>query len=257
MEVGSGDLTLQRRAQEEAAREREALVPRIPSISVQVEGANPAEVGITLDGQALASTLVGEQVPTDPGERVLVGTRGSERVEANVRLAEGERQVVVLRFVQPSTPIAPQPVAQPEVSKSQPTPSAVTVPGVVSDKVPPSSTSRMSERPWTRNAAWIGASIGGAGLLVGATTGAIILGRKGELEDSKSCQDYRCAPGKQDDVDSFNMLRTVSSVGLIGGGVLLAAGVGLLVIPLGADAGKRTSSGLFLLPNGVGARGAF
>ena len=261
--LGGGDVSLQQRAQADAMQERDALLPRIPSILIQLEGAAPGDVTISVDGQPIASALVGEKLPADPGERVIAALRGTERVQTTVKLTEGQHQTAVLRFVErasappavaanPPPSTTPEPKATGPLAHSPPTPTPVTAaPPVEATPLAPA-----SGRSTTRTLGWVGVGVGGAGLALGAVTGAMLLGRKGELQDSASCHDYKCLPSKSSDVSSFNTLRTVSGVGLIAGGVLLGAGVGLLLVPVheGADSSRTT---LLLGPTGLSARGVF
>ncbi len=78
------------KAQKDANEERAALVPRIPSVRVILDGADPAEVFVTLNDQLLPSALLGVKRPTDPGKLRVKGVRGEQVVDANVELAEGE-----------------------------------------------------------------------------------------------------------------------------------------------------------------------
>src|SRR5688572_19691729 len=48
--VSGGDEAVQKQAQGEAQTELDALSPKIPNVIVQLEGATPAEVKVTVDG---------------------------------------------------------------------------------------------------------------------------------------------------------------------------------------------------------------
>ena len=96
--------------------------------------------------------------------------------------------------------------------------------------------------------------------LVGAVTGAISLSKVGDLEEK--CPDHRCSPADQATADQARTLGTVSTVGFIAGGALVAAGVVLLVIrPSGGDP-AAARSGLRVTaatagPGGITLRGTF
>ena len=90
------------------------------------------------------------------------------------------------------------------------------------------------------------------GLLLGSITGAMVLSKKAKLED-EGCVNYHCYTSQQDDVDSINSLRTISTVGFVLGGVGLAAGVTLL---LTAPKAKETVA-LRIGPISAGIRGRF
>jgi hypothetical protein len=71
--------------------------------------------------------------------------------------------------------------------------------------------------------------VGGVGLALGGITGALALGKKGEIEDSEYCRVDQCLPSEQDLVDSYLSFRTISSVGFIAGGALAATGLVLVL----------------------------
>jgi hypothetical protein len=260
MELGSGDASVQQKAQEAAASERAELLPRIPGLTLELEGASAEELSVTIDGQPVAAALLGENMPVDPGERVIVAVRGAERLEVKVKPAESEHLHVPLRFTQGAAvgpvpaPSAAAAVPVPAPTEAAPAPKATAAPQSEASTV--ATPAAPSKTPLTRTLGWIGVGVGGAGIVVGSVAGAVLLGRKGDFESGESCRDFKCAPTKSSDVDSFNTLRTVSGAGFIAGGVLLAAGVGLLLIPT-SGAGDSASTALVIGPTGLSARGVF
>jgi hypothetical protein len=96
--------------------------------------------------------------------------------------------------------------------------------------------------------------VGGAGLVFGGVTGAMVLGKQDDLEANSRCGDNACGPSQKGDVDSYNSLRTLSTVGFIAGGVVAAAGV---VIVLTAPKTQSPSAALWLGPSSAGVRGSF
>jgi hypothetical protein len=81
--------------------------------------------------------------------------------------------------------------------------------------------------------------IGGAGLVVGAITGALALGGAGDINDQ--CPGGQCDPADRDQVesdqDSTYMLADISTITLIGGAVAATAGVVLIVMASTSDGG--------------------
>jgi hypothetical protein len=108
-----GDAKVQKRAQQDAAKELVELNKRIPSLTIGLEGAAAADVKIALDGVSLASVLVNEARPVNPGKHTIVGTYGKERVESVVQVGEKERAVTKLTFHAPPEPerVAEEPAA--------------------------------------------------------------------------------------------------------------------------------------------------
>ena len=78
-----------------------------------------------------------------------------------------------------------------------------------------------------RTLGWVGLGVGGAGLVFGGVTGLVVLSKKSALEDD-GCVDARCYSDQADDVDSYNSMRTLSTVGFAVGGLGVAAGAALL-----------------------------
>jgi hypothetical protein len=220
LSVAQGDAQVQEAAKKEAAAEVEALLPKIPSVVVTLQGASADDVKLSLDGAPLSTAFLGEQRPVDPGKHRIEGRRGEQVVGVDVTLAAAENKAVTLRFeavgASPGAPGAP--AASPE--------SAAPVAGA-----PAVDTGARSSGASTRKTlAWAALGVGAAGIVTGGITGAMALGKKGEIEDSPDCRGTTCLRGTmQDELDTYDTLRLVSSIGFIAGGVLAGSGVVLLV----------------------------
>lgn len=204
LDASVGDAAVQRQARADAETERQALLGRIPSLTIALSGAPADATQVTIDGEAWPSALWGEPRPTNPGEHELRAQHGEDVVTVKVTLAEGEKRSETLSFRAPSAPPAP----------------VVALP-------PPLPMKGESSNP-QRTLGFVAVGVGGAGLVVGAVTGFIIASRHSDLEGSCNSQN-QCDPGRQSDVDSYNSLRPVSTVALIAGGVVAAAGVTLVL----------------------------
>jgi hypothetical protein len=224
-----GEPSVQQKSREEAAQDREALLPRIPTLLIEVEGATPDDIVITIAGEDVPNTVVGSSRPTNPGDAVVEGRLGQQTVKLRVALMEGERKSITLTFqANPAAPAATAAAANaPEADKG-------------------------SRGSWQRPVGWVGIGLGGAGIVLGAITGGIAVGS--QLED---CPGGVCDPTvPQGDISSYNTLLDVSTVGFIAGGVLAAAGVTLLVT---APKGKPGAASIqpFVGLTGAGLRGRF
>jgi hypothetical protein len=236
---------VQAQAQKDAARELAELSPRIPKLIIALDGAQPSEVSLDLDGKALSAALIGEEQPANPGAHKLTGTRGAERVEQTFSLAEAQKSQISLRFQQvaPPTPVAP-PASAP----------LVTPPLAAAPLAEP------SNRGHSNTLAYVALAVGGAGIATGAITGAIALGKRSDLDDNPACKDGHCLPSVRGDVDSFRTMRTISSIGFIAGGVCAGAGVVLLLT--GGSSSKRAeratpAMALRMAPGNVSVTGTF
>lgn len=230
LQLPAGDAAVQKQAVSEAAAELAKLRPRIPSLTVQLVGAEASEVEVQLDGKPLRASLIGSPRLVNPGAHEVVATRGSQRVSATETLTEGQRKSVELRL-------------EPALS---PTPASNTGVTAGADVGP---SPRSSRKTW----AIVALATGGAGLALGGVTGALALGKRKELEDSGLCNDG-CAPSTAGDVDSLDRYRLLSTIGFIAGGALAAGGVVLWVT---APSSTGTHARAELLPNGFAVKGTF
>jgi hypothetical protein len=200
--VSSGDQAVQKQALAEAASEHEALGPKIPSVVVQLEGATPAEVKVSVDGTAISSELVNEARPLNPGQHRIEGTRGSEQALVEVTLAEGEQKAAVLRFGQAAAS-ASAPAPEPDQA--------------------PASRSGLGTR---RTLALVAGGIGLVGVGIGSYFG---LQSKSKLDEAEKyckgsdCTDPRGVTAGNDAYTAGNVSTVAMVVGAlgIGGGVVL------------------------------------
>ena len=67
---------------------------------------------------------------------------------------------------------------------------------------------------------WVGVAIAGAGLATGGITAVLASKKKSDL----NCPSDRCSPSQRDDVDAYNQMLTISTIGFVtaGAGVALA-----------------------------------
>jgi hypothetical protein len=232
--VTGGDAEVQRRAQQEAEAAQRELEPRIPTLTVLVQGVEAEQVSISLDGTPLPAALIGQHQPVDPGRHHLEGVHGDEHVSKDVTVAERGNAEAALVFHQ-STSAAPTAAAQAPATAG---------PGNSALKTPDTATSTS----WQRTAGYVGVGVGGAALIFGGVTAFLANGKHSDIRDNPACHDLVCPSSEQSLVDSYNTMRTLSSLGLIGGGIVAAAGVTLL---LTAPKASSASASLVLAPNGV------
>lgn len=234
-ELWLGDL--QQQAQKEAEAASDRLLGLIPKLTLQVEGASASEVSVELDGAPSQSALLGTARLVDPGPHEIVARRGSETVKEAFVLAEREHKLLTLRFAR--SPAGPGAAEQRGLSAS--------------GASHLDSTDAASKSPPFRTWGWIAAGVGGAGLTLGLVTGAMVASKYGDLDDR--CPKRVCPPEEQSAVDSYQTLRTISSVSFIAGGVIAAAGVTLLLTSPARATEPQIA--LWVSPSGAGLRGGF
>lgn len=205
LDPNNGDESVQRAAQDEAAREHQELQPRLPRLALALFGTVPdLELTVTLDGARLPSALLRAQVPVDPGEHVIVAQQGDARASQTLRVAEGARVNVSLQLLLPN--------------RAPPAPARRELPPPGADRRAP------------RTALWLTLAGSGAALAVGGATGLLAVGTRAEL--SPRCPGNVCSAADAASVERLSTLRTVSTLSFALGGLGLgAAGVLWLASP--------------------------
>jgi hypothetical protein len=231
--VSGIDASVQKQSQVDAANELKALGGRIPSIIVQLDGAEPSQVVVSIDGARVPPELVGEKRPTDPGSHKVEGLRGQDHVELAIDLREGEAKSAVLRFSPVEAPPASvgAPPAPGPVPPPSPPPAGWQQPGQpASYPVPPQTSPETpaAHHGSTRTLAFVSLGVGGVALIATGVTGLLALGKKSDLDNDKNCQNFHCLPSESSMVDSYNSLRTISTVSFVLGVALGATGAILL-----------------------------
>jgi hypothetical protein len=265
MKVDAGATEAFKQAQAAATKEREALVPRIPTVEVSVTGPGAEQVSaLLLDGGRLPPDKTGSarpisaKIPVDPGDHRLEAKAptGSEAFE-RFSVSEGATERVVLTLSgSPNKLLAPPGKGAAEPGSGQAAAGSSSSP-------PPERKGKTQQ-----TIGWVSLGVGAAGVAVGVITGSIAAGKHAGFTDPP-CDDNlkTCPPEFQDDIDSYNTLRPVSSVGFIVGGVGLGVGaVLLLTLPRGGarystQTSTSNSSGVtvtpWIGPASAGFRGTF
>ena len=239
-------------AQKDAEKERAELLPRIPRLKVELKGAKASEVKLTLDGSEVPNALLDEEQVVDPGERRIEGARGSEVVKQSVTVKEKDHSVVTLQFKPQVSPATPGAGSAPPKNNNESQNIAA-----ISPLAAPQTIDRKQPSGAQNTLGWVTLSTGVAGLALGGVTGFLAMSKRSSLRDSNTCSadGLHCLPSQASDVNAYNSLRTVSSVGFIAGGVLAVTGITLVL-----TAPKRESKprvGLWVGPSSAGVYGGF
>ncbi len=215
---------------ENAPERAAALRKRVAKLAVHVTG-TVITSRVMLDGQTLAESLWGTDIPVDPGEhKIQLDTDGEISFEKRVKLVEGQREQVAIEVRDVEKPDEPPPPPPP----------------------PPPTTDELGQTP-----AYIAAGVGVAAL-VGA---GVFLGMRESTLTSirENCPtDTTCNPKKRDEIEGLqadgesyttlaNVFIGVGAVGLVTGGVLW-----FVLAPE-----EPSSPSVSVAPNGVVVRGTF
>lgn len=196
------------RAQELAKEEYTTLLPRVPKIRFEIVGAEAEQLQVAVDGVQVPPELFQVGRLSDPGDHKIEASMGDKLLTQSLSLKEGEGRTVVLDFG--AVPSSTMPVETNEV-EAQTSEKKITTREVL---------------------AWTAVGVGGAGLILGTVTGVMMGSERKSLNDA-GCNQGDCYSDQKSDYKDYNTLRTVSMAGFIGGGVLLATGVTLLLIGSG------------------------
>lgn len=230
---------------EEFSRGRaEALKGRLPSLKVEVSPGARAIPGLTVqrDGLQLGEPQWGLAVPVDLGEHAVTASAPGRKA--------WEAKITVEKEAEPVT------VEVPALSPEPP-------PAVEAPKPPPP---KPAPPPPPPPSFWSGQRIGGAALGVAGLAGiglGAYFGLQATSKQSESDDGHCDAEGFCDSIgitlrDEAISAATISTIGFIAGGVLLAGGVTLfLTAPSGGAAGARPEAAIVLRPAGMAVVGRF
>ncbi|HKO93860.1 MAG TPA: hypothetical protein VJU61_22055 [Polyangiaceae bacterium] len=212
-----------KKALADAKQEVKTVEPRLAWISVNVVGANPSDVQVTLNDAVIPSAALGAQRPVDPGTlRVKAKAEGYRPADAEVRLAEGEHlPAIEMRMV-----ALPKVEAVPVAKNNNP----------IMDENGGEESSFMSQR----TLGYVSLGVGGAGLVVGGITGLMAYNRHQDLintpcavKEGNHCWVLDPTEDKQKEAQQtekeMNTFATISTVSFIAGGALAATGLILLL----------------------------
>lgn len=234
--VGSDEPEAFRNARVEAAKLDAELARRIPTIQLEVTGPQAeTPVTVSIDGSALTGAAALQPRRVDPGQRVVVVEAPGFRSETReIDLVEQQHEVIQVALeVDPNAKVAP------------PDPSGSTERAVDEDAGLPLTV-----------ATWVGFGVGGAGLILGGVTGAIVLSRTSDLEGR--CGGTSCPASEQEAHDTTQTLANVSNAGFVLGAVGVAVGTTALILDLtGDDEASDRAFTPILSPGFVGLHGRF
>jgi hypothetical protein len=210
-----------------------------PTIAFSVQdatGADLSRVTVSVDGKALTTQLDGTALPVDIGQHSFqFEAEGQPLVTRTFIVIEGEKlrhERIVL--VDPSAV------------------SAVDAPG---STTPLRADKHPSRAPLgAQKLSGLIAGGVGIGLLIGGTAFGLVASSRWSAAEDSCPTHMQCSAQAIEDRDSAATYATLSTVGLVSGGLLAALGITLF---LTAPKAPRTHVGVALSPTGLRVRGAF
>lgn len=211
-----------RNDRETFARERIAnLTGRIGKLKLVLpaQAARLDAYTVQLDGTKIESAVLESVIPVDAGSHNLrVEATGYEPATLTIEAKDGQVVEATLPELEHS-------------SSATPAPSVVVTP-------PTETSSTASTGSGQRTLGWVATGVGAAGLVAGGVFGLMAMGKRANIDNEPGCQDddgtLRCSdPGARDrlnaDQSTARSLATVSTIGFIAGGALLAGGLVLVL----------------------------
>jgi len=226
----------------EAQAKADALAPRLPRLSVQLNEATKGRAGLEVlrDGVPVGSALWGVPVPVDPGEHVIEARAPNHRAfRAAVALKEREsRDVVIELEPERVAPVAPPPVIAPPRPSTEP------------PRAEPA-----GDGGGRRRAGLAVGVAGAAGLGIAGVLGIVTLVKVGALPQcgmgDTACIDNMRNPG-------IRSAQAIQTAGFVLLGVGAAATVtGFSLFATAPRAPKAVAVSASVGPTGVGLRGAW
>lgn len=225
---------------EQRARDALAAVsPRVARLTINPSTAIRGVGGLVtkIDGTAIPEASWGTGQPIDAGDHAVhAEAPGYGPLDTKVSIQDGENKNLEIELSKLGAPPPPPPAATPtEAPREESGGSSLRTVGIV-----------------------VG-GVGVAGIVVGAVTGGLALGKKSDGD--VGCNDADpplCPPSSVDARNDGFTFATISTIGFIAGGVLAAGGVVLFVV--GGDDGGGESSAYLKTearPGGVVVSGAF
>jgi hypothetical protein len=236
-------------AQAEAERELQALIPRIPQVTITVAGEQSADVVVKVDGEALPSALVGVKRPANPGKHTY--SAEGEKVEATpitLSVNEGGEAAVELVLKAKAPAVAAAPVTAP--APTQPAPA----------QAPAHDPARESESK-LNIPAYASLAVGVVGVGIGTF---FIIKKSGKASDADAIAEG--CPCEQSELDEMVELDEASAsagtVSFISYGVgAVGLGVGVALLLMGGDehgkSGSAAPVSLWASDNRLGVAGRF
>lgn len=232
---------------------------QIPTIVFEVKdggGNELSAVKVTMDGEVVAEHLDGSALPLDPGNHKLTfEAAGQPTTTQQILLHEGDKnRHVGVTLASSTAQPAPAPVAIVPVTPPMASIPPSAAPAPASPALDSTSTSPSDGKGHGRRVLGVVVgSVGVAGVVVGGVFGG--LGFSSWSSASSACPtNNHCSTTAANDRTSAVTYATVSDVGFIAGGILVAAGVTLY---LTAPKDKAPTAGLQITPGGFSVAGRF
>lgn len=251
-----------KQALEDAKKEVGTVSPKVGGVTITVQatgGGDVPGVSVALDDAPVNTASLGVRRLVDPGPHVLRATAaGYKPAELRFSVPEGGSVNEAVTLDKDLSAPAPASVPAPAPGANA-TPASAATPGLAAattPEQPESASGHKSILPW------VAFGLGGAGLALGAVTGALAMSKHSDL--AKACSAPTACPStQQSNIDGYHTMGMLSTVGFVVGGVGVAAGAVLLLIRPKTESASAAAQPAALRvtpvvgPGSIGAVGTF
>lgn len=207
------------------------LAAQIPSLRIELTPESAAEeTTLEIDQRTVPLSALGLGYSLNPGaHRIRISATGYETASRSITLRPGESQTLRVELIPDPTPTA-KPLAKPKapVTKASPREDS----SVLRTSAPVAPPEEGSTWPQ-----WLGFSLGGAGLVVGAVTGVLSLDRTRAAKEH--CTGNKCTPEATDDLNQATKMANISNVGF--GVAVLGTALGVTGILLSGGSSETSA----------------
>jgi len=224
----------QSKAYERAQIALDSAKPRIAGLTVSIAAPPGAELKLTIDGVAVANTLVDSELPADPGDHLVEASApGYLKASSRVTLGAADKKTISLKLeVDPNAP-APTPAGPKPEAAAVAAAQVASRPAAAPPAPPPA-----PKKP-NHTAAYVSWTLGAVGVGVGTAFGVMAMKDKHDLDPQ--CPGNSCAPGSNDALDKAKQKGTISTAAFAAGGVGLVLGT-VFYFTLGKDSSEANAS---------------
>lgn len=202
------------------------IKPKVPYLRIVLRADSPAGTMVAYDNAELAPTMIGTDIPVDPGKHVIVvEAPGLPNRKYDIVMEAGKRQTLQ---VEPGVPSESKPIEPEQASSSNP----------------------------QRTAGFVLGGVGIAGILTGVVTGAMAASANGEASDA--CPTRRgCNAETIEIADRGKTLSVVNTITLAVG--VVALGVSIPLILTSKKSEPAAAAKVWVSPDGarLGLTGRF
>ncbi|MET0594615.1 MAG: hypothetical protein ABW133_18085 [Polyangiaceae bacterium] len=183
-----------------SAAQKAALAPLVPHVTLVVQNA-PAGTTVKWDDLVFNLPALGVPLPVNPGDHVVTTQApGYASSVTKVSLQKSERKQIDLKVG--GKLAAKEPAAVASTSPGESPSAAAPAAGESAD-----ASARSSRKVWIYGTG----AVGVVGVVVGAITGTVVLGKKTTIQDN--CVANRCNADGKDAADSAQTLGAISTIG--------------------------------------------